>query len=140
MPATLRLTVLTGDHKDEKFCFCGASSCLIGRGSDCFIQLTGTERDQLISRHHCQLKIDLPAVHIKDLGSRNGTYLNGKLVESLEVSLAPCECDAGATRPAEILTVGGTTLRVDVVDCKGDSGIGWKPGEMARKGCAECHA
>src|SRR5258708_31848228 len=31
----------------------------------------------LISRHHCLLEIDPPAVRIHDLGSTNGTYVNG---------------------------------------------------------------
>jgi pSer/pThr/pTyr-binding forkhead associated (FHA) protein len=35
---------------------------------------------QEVSRHHCQLDIDLPHVRARDLGSRNGTFLNGRLI------------------------------------------------------------
>ena len=30
-----------------------------------------------VSRHHCLLHIDPPAVWVRDLGSRNGTRVNG---------------------------------------------------------------
>jgi pSer/pThr/pTyr-binding forkhead associated (FHA) protein len=140
MAATLRLTVMTGPHKDAKFCFRSGTSCLLGRGTDCFVQLSGTERDQLISRQHCQLKIALPAVQIRDLGSRNGTFLNGHAIDTLEIAVPPCACDERVTRPAEMLTVGGTTLRVDVVDCEGAGGAEWQASETARKGCPTCNA
>jgi pSer/pThr/pTyr-binding forkhead associated (FHA) protein len=87
MLTTVRLTVQTGPHKDKKFCFCGASKCFIGRAPDCFVQLAGAARDRTISRHHCELAIDPPSIRIKDLGSRNGTYINGKPVEAIKSAL-----------------------------------------------------
>jgi pSer/pThr/pTyr-binding forkhead associated (FHA) protein len=33
-----------------------------------------------VSRHHCQLDLDPTHAYVRDLGSRNGTYLNGRLV------------------------------------------------------------
>ena len=38
------------------------------------------DRPQLatrVSRRHCQLDIDPPHIRVRDLGSRNGTFLNG---------------------------------------------------------------
>ena len=111
----------------------------MGRALDCFVQLSGTERDQLISRHHCQLDIAPPSVQIRDLGSRNGTYINGKQVEaSLEELLskkADCVVNSG-----DLLTIGGTTLRVDILDCPhaGNESEGksiWEAGETAKKDC-----
>jgi pSer/pThr/pTyr-binding forkhead associated (FHA) protein len=119
MAATVRVTVMTGPHKDAMFYCPGGASCVLGRDNDCFVQLSGAERDKLISRHHCQLNIALPRLEIKDLGSRNGTFLNGRAINSAEVMLPHRGRDDRLTRPAEILTVGGTTLRVDVVDCEG---------------------
>src|SRR5436305_14095982 len=81
MVAAIRLTVLTGPHKNRRFCFCGPTRCQLGRALDCFVRFSGAERDQLISRHHCQLEIDPPSIRIADLGSANGTYINGKEVE-----------------------------------------------------------
>ena len=58
MAKTARLTVLTGPHRGRRFCFRGASNCLVGRGSDCFMRFAGFERDLEISRHHCKLEVD----------------------------------------------------------------------------------
>src|SRR5437763_9628373 len=82
MVTAVRLTVLTGPHKNRRFCFCGPTRCQVGRAWDCFIQLSGAERDELISRHHCQLDINPPSLQVRDSGSTNGTYLNGKEVDS----------------------------------------------------------
>ena len=51
---------------------------LIGRGSDCDLRL----RASLISRHHCLLRIRGDSVVLLDLGSSNGTFLNGQRVRS----------------------------------------------------------
>jgi pSer/pThr/pTyr-binding forkhead associated (FHA) protein len=34
----------------------------------------------LVSRHHCRIKVSAPLIRIQDLGSRNGTYLNGEKI------------------------------------------------------------
>jgi pSer/pThr/pTyr-binding forkhead associated (FHA) protein len=150
MVTTVRLTVQTGPHKDKRFCFCGATRCLIGRAPDCFVQLTGTARDQMISRRHCELAIDPPSIRIQDLGSCNGTYINGKPVEATELALvgntvgnteATGDVRIGqAVESGDLLTIGGTTFQVDVVECppKGKDGsvpIIWEGGETARKDC-----
>ncbi len=151
MVTTVRLTVQTGPHKDKKFCFCGATRCLIGRAPDCFVQLAGTTRDQTISRHHCELAIDPPSIRVQDLGSRNGTYLNGKLVEATELALTDLGRMASAEAPGgerqeqivqsgDLLTIGGTTFKVDLVECPpkakdGSRPIIWEGGETAKKDC-----
>jgi predicted component of type VI protein secretion system len=138
MVTAVRLTVLTGPHKGHRFCFCGPTQCQVGRALDCFVQFSGTERDQLISRYHCQLDIDPPSLTVRDLGSKNGTYLNGKEIDSsLEELFAP---DGTLLNHGDLLTIGGTTLRVDIVDCPhaGNAQEGksiWQPGETAKKDC-----
>jgi pSer/pThr/pTyr-binding forkhead associated (FHA) protein len=49
----------------------------IGRGPECKIRLDS----ELVSRQHCLLRISADTVMIRDLASRNGTLVNGKLVE-----------------------------------------------------------
>ena len=34
-----------------------------------------------VSRHHCVLDIAPPAIHVRDLGSRNGTFVNGVRID-----------------------------------------------------------
>jgi predicted component of type VI protein secretion system len=119
MATTVRLKLLTGPHKNRKYCFNGPTRCEVGRAFDCFVQLSGTERDLLISRHHCQLDIDPPMVRIGDLGSINGTYINGKKVEPTFRNAAATPGDATFVdvENGDLITIGGTTFRVDIVDC-----------------------
>lgn len=119
MAIAVRLTVLTGPHKGHRICFCGPARCQAGRALDCLIQFAGTQRDQLISRYHCQLDIDPPSVQISDLGSRNGTYLNGKPVERqlAFLDLPHPEKPGTTVSDGDVITIGGTTLAVDIVDC-----------------------
>jgi len=138
MVTAIRLTVLTGPHKNRRFCFCGPTQCQVGRALDCFVQLSGSERDQFISRHHCQLDIDPPSVKVRDLGSANGTYVNGKAVDSTLRELS--ELIGSVVDSGSLLTIGGTTLRVDILDCPptGNNSEGksiWEAGEMAKKDC-----
>jgi len=53
------------------------NSVTIGRGDTCHIQLD----DELISREHCRLQITRDIVRVVDLGSRNGTFVNGARVQ-----------------------------------------------------------
>ena len=55
----------------------GASSISIGRASDCTIPI----KDRYLSRKHAEIVPVGAAWMLKDLGSANGTYLNGSRVE-----------------------------------------------------------
>lgn len=138
MATTVRLTVLTGPHKTRKFCFCGPNRCQVGRALDCFVEFSGTERDLLISRHHCQLDVDPPSVYVRDLGSTNGTYLNAKEVESSQKDLP--ENIGSQVEHGDLLTIGGTTCRIEVLDCPhaGNDAEGkpiWEAEKTAKKDC-----
>ena len=54
---------------------------VIGRSSDCDISLAAAH----LSRRHAQLQIIDGALYVKDLGSANGTFLNGKQVMEARV-------------------------------------------------------
>ena len=113
MAATIRLTVLTGPHKGTRFCTRGLNACLVGRSAECHMRFCGEARDLAISRVHCQLLLDPPFVRIQDMNSSNGTYVNGrKVTESQEAEAA-----AGVARDGDIITVGDTTMLVNVLDC-----------------------
>ena len=51
---------------------------LIGRAPDCDLRLPLAA----VSRHHCMLRVAADEVTLVDLGSSNGTYLNGQRVRS----------------------------------------------------------
>jgi pSer/pThr/pTyr-binding forkhead associated (FHA) protein len=56
---------------------------VIGRREDCELRIPLTE----VSRKHCRLIIDGESVRIEDLGSSNGTFVNGQRVR--EATLSP---------------------------------------------------
>jgi pSer/pThr/pTyr-binding forkhead associated (FHA) protein len=51
---------------------------LMGRGGDCDLRL----RSSAVSRHHCLLRVRGDEVVLLDLGSSNGTFVNGQRVRS----------------------------------------------------------
>jgi pSer/pThr/pTyr-binding forkhead associated (FHA) protein len=49
---------------------------LIGREQDCHLR----PNSELVSRHHCVFTVDDFSVHVRDLGSTNGTFVNEQRV------------------------------------------------------------
>jgi pSer/pThr/pTyr-binding forkhead associated (FHA) protein len=58
--------------------FAVTDNAIIGRQHDCEIPIAAEE----ISRHHVRLKITPEGVHVEDMGSANGTYVNNKRIQS----------------------------------------------------------
>ncbi|HUT30350.1 MAG TPA: FHA domain-containing protein [Sedimentisphaerales bacterium] len=58
-----------------------SSVTIIGRRADCDLYAPLMS----VSKRHCQLNCDKGALRIRDLGSRNGTYLNGKRINEAEI-------------------------------------------------------
>lgn len=70
----------------------------IGRASDNDIVLD----DPLVSRHHCQLKLQHGAYGFADLGSRNGSAVNGQAVSEI------------ALGPGDVIGIGQTAIEFQV--------------------------
>jgi pSer/pThr/pTyr-binding forkhead associated (FHA) protein len=51
---------------------------LIGREEDCHLRPNG----EFVSRHHCALLLDDHTFRIRDLGSKNGTFVNGARIRT----------------------------------------------------------
>jgi eukaryotic-like serine/threonine-protein kinase len=77
MTPRITLTVREGGLAGKTFEFAGRRQFLIGRGSDCDLRLSDDFEFMSVSRHHCLIDVDPPAVRVRDLGSRNGTRLDG---------------------------------------------------------------
>jgi pSer/pThr/pTyr-binding forkhead associated (FHA) protein len=54
---------------------------LIGRGEECHLR----PRSDAISRRHCVIAVSDKQVELRDLGSKNGSYVNGQRVEGTRV-------------------------------------------------------
>ena len=76
MSARIQFTVLGVSGPVQHFLFTEPQTCVIGRSPSCIMALPATKDYCDISRRHCALKIDPPFVHVRDLGSLNGTYVN----------------------------------------------------------------
>lgn len=51
-------------------------TCIVGRKSDCALRVPTAD----VSRRHCEIKVNKGEITVRDLGSANGTYVNGKRV------------------------------------------------------------
>src|SRR3954465_7979069 len=73
------LNVVGGPQTGRTFTFDQHDTFMIGRGEDSHFCLP---QDRFFSRHHCILEIAPPQAFIRDLGSTNGTYVNGMRVDT----------------------------------------------------------
>jgi pSer/pThr/pTyr-binding forkhead associated (FHA) protein len=75
-------------------------------------------RHRDVSRHHCAFEIEPPVVRVRDLGSLNGTYVNGEMIGQRTKSLAPDELDRKEPMrelsDGDEVRVGANTIRVMV--------------------------
>lgn len=69
----------------------------VGRHDDCTVRIKSSQ----VSRKHCELFEKKGTLIVKDLGSANGTYVNGKRVQGQQV-----------LEPGDELTIGGIKLRI----------------------------
>ncbi|MEA5577448.1 protein kinase domain-containing protein [Anabaena sp. UHCC 0451] len=79
MSSKITLTITQGTLSGKEYHFDSRSTCIIGRNHDCNLQLAN-EIDMTISRYHCLLDINPPDIRVRDLGSLNGTFVNGKKI------------------------------------------------------------
>ncbi len=75
MPGRVCLAVVAGPIQGRQFAFEDHDTFLFGRAPDCHAQLA--EADTTASRHHFLLEVNPPEARLRDLGSMNGTYVNG---------------------------------------------------------------
>ncbi|HZZ80093.1 MAG TPA: FHA domain-containing protein [Gemmataceae bacterium] len=71
----LRLKVVQGKPQGHCLDF-AKGEFMFGRGPECDVR----PESDLVSRQHCMVHVQDASVLIRDLGSRNGTLVNGKLV------------------------------------------------------------
>ena len=79
MTSKITLTITEGPLSGKQYDFDSRSTCIIGRNHDCNLQLAN-QVDMTISRYHCLLDINPPDIRVRDLGSLNGTFVNGKKI------------------------------------------------------------
>ena len=75
MPPRTKVEVVGGKMKGKAFLFDEHDTLVFGRARECHCCLPD---DQLVSRHYFLLEVSPPLARLRDLGSLNGTYVNGK--------------------------------------------------------------
>jgi|SRR5437762_613508 len=73
------LHVVAGPQTGRVFTFDQHDTFMVGRSEDSNFCLP---HDRFFSRHHCIVEIAPPQAFLRDLGSTNGTYVNGVRVET----------------------------------------------------------
>ncbi len=79
----ITLTVVDGPHKGQVFTFSGHDTFLVGRSRRAHFQLPA--KDKYFSRVHFLIEVNPPRCRIMDMGSRNGTHLNGNKVDTSDL-------------------------------------------------------
>ncbi len=96
------LIVETGKHKGKRLKLPNGEAVL-GRDQQAQIRIASEE----VSRKHCVIISSVGKILVRDLGSRNGTFVNGK----------PILADT-ALRPGDLLVVGPMGFRVPMADAE----------------------
>jgi pSer/pThr/pTyr-binding forkhead associated (FHA) protein len=120
MPTRISLTVTQGSLEGKEFVVTKRGRYVIGRAEDCDICLTGTNAAS-VSRRHCVLSVEPPALSVRDLASRNGTIVNGENIgqrsESDPPESAPDDSFLEyALHDGDTLRLGSTVFRIGIFD------------------------
>ncbi len=117
MSSTVSLVVTAGPIRGQRYDFPEHDTFLFGRAPECHARLASS--DTSASRHHFLLEVNPPLARLRDLGSLNGTHVNGvrhggrRGAESPEEAVARDRADVDLRHGDEI-RVGVTVIRVEV--------------------------
>src|SRR5437762_5293940 len=99
MRVTLKVT--EGPHKGLEFNFGRHDTFLVGRSRHAHFQLP--VKDKYFSRIHFMMEVNPPQCRLIDMGSHNGTFVNGEKVLAVDL------------KDTDQIRAGHTVLRVKVV-------------------------
>ncbi len=116
MSGKVKLSVSSRGWETKDIVFDQHDTLLFGRMPDCHICLP---RDPKVSRHHFILEVNPPDARIRDLGSLNGTYINGVKYGGRALQATPDQAAQHRypevnLRNGDVITVGDTTMRLVV--------------------------
>lgn len=159
MPAKVTFTVLKGALIGREYSYDGKETLILGRQGDCNIVIP----ENTISRYHCMIEVSPPDVAVRDFGSLNGTFLNGRKIgqrgKEMSVEEARNEIHSEFTlKEGDTLGLGGDCelkLSIDLPEYCGNCskeladddidavsskwGAHYFEGEGGRHVCRSCH-
>jgi len=114
------LEIISNPSDASEFVVDQQESVLVGRGEDCQLRIADDPR---VSRHHFSLQIDLPHVRLRDMGGRNGTFVNGVRYSARSESRETDDGDVPAAglelKHGDRIMIGRTVIEVRI---EGSSG------------------
>jgi hypothetical protein len=129
------LTVTQGPARGKTWTFTEHDTFLFGRMPDCHATFP---EDTQVSRHHFILETCPPKASLRDLGSLNGTHVNGKSCGGRKAGETP---DQGAKRQyptielhdQDVIRVGQNEISVSITKAVGADAVaaGLAPGELS---------
>jgi pSer/pThr/pTyr-binding forkhead associated (FHA) protein len=119
MSARITVAATGGPYKGREFVFTTRTIWTVGRSEDCVLRIQGDASNLIISRRHCLLEIDPPLVRVRDLGSLNGTFVNGRKIGQREKGTPPWEVVPADPEGVELhagdrLVVGSIEFLIDI--------------------------
>ncbi|HET7291764.1 MAG TPA: protein kinase [Vicinamibacteria bacterium] len=117
MPGKVTLVVTAGPMQGRRFEYASHDTFIFGRSPECHAELPSG--DTSASRHHFLLEVNPPQARLRDLGSLNGTHVNGVRHGGRGRDESP-EQAAGREHPhldlqhGDEIRVGATVFQVEV--------------------------
>jgi len=91
---------------------------VIGRDADCSLRLAQGPLTDTLSRHHCRIEVGPDGAFVRDLSSRNGTFVNdtniGQRVRGQPVAVDPEPGPRYGLADGDRLRIGGIELGVAI--------------------------
>ena len=132
----VNLKVIAGPYQGRIFSFTQHDTFLIGRSPEAHMCLVD---DRFFSRNHCLLEINPPQSFLRDLGSTNGTFVNGQrasqsvLYPGDVISLAGLPIIFGQDNPPTSLVTSSTTPITNITSERGTAILREIPGKEKPK-------
>jgi len=104
LPVRLKLVLIKNGKRTREVLL--PTECIIGRRKDCGLRVLAHD----ISRRHCRIRVAGGVARVKDLGSTNGTFVNGKPISGEQM-----------LRVGDTLKIGPVVFELDVADPEGTS-------------------
>jgi pSer/pThr/pTyr-binding forkhead associated (FHA) protein len=113
------LRIVGGPRDGAEYRTEAPATYVIGREADCDLHLSEGVLTQTLSRHHCRIDAGSQGVIVRDLGSRNGTFLNGTNIGQRPRGHAaadePTPGPGYQLADGDVLLVGDFKFRVELV-------------------------
>jgi eukaryotic-like serine/threonine-protein kinase len=110
----IELSVINGPCVGKVFRFDEPQGFTFGRATDCTCPV---ENDKTFSRHHFLLEVNPYQVWLRDLGSLNGTFVNGQQVGGRPAGMDPKLAEPGQTvelRDGDLIKAGCYEMKLKI--------------------------